>query len=200
MPSSDSTAYNDPLVYRAADAGGSSPTLDRGQKGFTMNRILFSTPYYSFEEDSHGQGLIRGGDEVVVVPLAEDRVVLLAVEPSTAFGEPTLILPGGETTAGESHPETANRELQEEIGYRAAKLDYLGEVRPWSKYLKVRTFLYLGRELSASKKEGDEAYAIHVERVRLANFTSLIAEGRLLDARVITALYLARDFLNRDNT
>ena len=110
-----------------------------------------------------------------------------------------MILPGGETEAGESIEETANRELQEEIGYRAGKLEFLGEVQPFSKYLRVRSFLYVAQELTASKLEGDEDYIIDVEKIRLDDFEALIAKGKILDARVIAGLYLARSFMERDS-
>ena len=48
--------------------------------------------------------------------------------------------------------EAANRELQEEIGYKAGRLDYLGELRPFSKYLAVRSFVYLARAPSGGHR------------------------------------------------
>ena len=163
-----------------------------------MQQVLFSTHYFSFEQDGHGVGFVRGGNEVLVVPLATYSDVMLAVEPSAAFGQPTLVLPGGETEADESLIETASRELQEEIGFKAGQIDSLGEVRPFSKYLTVRIFLYLARDLTASRLEGDEDYTIRAERVPLAGFEVLIRNGQLLDARVIAALYLARDFIAQE--
>ncbi len=56
-------------------------------------------------------------------------------------------------------------------------------------------FVYLARDLTPSRLEGDEGYDIRVERVPLAEFERLIAAGRLHDARVIAALYLARETL-----
>jgi 8-oxo-dGTP pyrophosphatase MutT (NUDIX family) len=87
----------------------------------------------------------------LVVALDAQGPVALIYEPSPAFGERVLILPGGTEEPEETHEETANRELQEEVGLRAERLDYLGEIRPWSKYLHVSSFIYLARELSESR-------------------------------------------------
>jgi hypothetical protein len=84
------------------------------------------------------------------------------------------------------------------VGLTAGRLDFLGELRPFSKYLSVRTFVYLARDLSPGQMVGDETYVIEVERVPFADFESSIASGRLLDARVIAALYLARAFLSSE--
>jgi ADP-ribose diphosphatase len=159
------------------------------------DEVLCQGKYFAIVAEAiHGE-YVRCGDEVVVVALDDDENVILTIEPSAAFGEPTLILPGGSTDPDVPFAESANAELQEEVGYKAARLDFLGEIRPFSKYLTVRTYLFLARELTSSKLVGDEAYEIGVERVPLAEFESLMAAGRLLDARVIAALYLARAFL-----
>lgn len=155
--------------------------------------------WFALERDERGESYIRPtSDEVLVVALDSSGDVLLASEPSAAFGEPVLILPGGCTEPGERHAETANRELQEELGFRAARLDPLGELWPWSKYLQVRSHVYLARDLTPSRLDGDESYEIGGERVPLAQFESLIAAGRLRDARAIAGLYLARAFLTRE--
>ena len=160
--------------------------------------VLFSTDYFSFEEDPLGEGFVRSGNEVLIVAVDGDGQVLLAIEPSPAFGEPTLILPSGETEDDEQLVETANRELQEELGLRAGRVDLLVEMRPWSKYLHVTTYVFVARDLAESHLEGDEEHDIGVERIRLAHFESLVEEGRLKDARVIAALHLARRFLREE--
>jgi 8-oxo-dGTP pyrophosphatase MutT (NUDIX family) len=103
--------------------------------------------------------------EILLVPLTDQREVILTIEPSVAFGEPTLILPGGVAEPDEAHEQTALRELQEEIGFTAARLDFLGEMRPLSKYFTLQTFIYLARELTPSKLEGDEDYSIHLQNL-----------------------------------
>ena len=162
-----------------------------------MEEILGKGNYFSIVLDADGEELVICGNEVLVVPLTAEGEVILTIEPSPAFREPTLILSGGEIEPEEPPGETANRELQEEIGYKADRLDFLGELRPFSKYLTVRSLVYLARDLIPGKLQGDEAYTIGTERVPLATFESLIDTARLLDARVIAALYMARSFLNK---
>jgi ADP-ribose diphosphatase len=158
--------------------------------------ILYQGRYHTLVADPIHCEFVRCDDETIVVALTDEGDVLLTIEPSAAFPGPTMILPGGSTSPDVPNAETANQELQEEVGLRAERLDFLGELRPFSKYLTVRTFVYLARDLVPSRLAGDEAYAIDVERVPLASFESLIASGRLMDARVIAALYLARAFLD----
>ncbi len=138
------------------------------------------------------------GSEVLVVALAEGDEVLLSREPSAAFGGQTIVLPGGEVEAGEDQKATANRELQEELGWVASQLDFLGEVRPWSKYLNDCSYIYLARGLKASRLPGDEQYDIEPVRILLNDLDTLVRNGTLLDARVVAGLFLARSFLERE--
>jgi len=159
---------------------------------------VFAGKYFSIQTDTHGTEFVRTGDEVLVVALAEPDQVLLIKEPSPAFSAPTLVLPGGSVEDNEEFSWTANRELQEEVGFRAMLLNYLGELRPFSKYLSVRSHVYLARQLTASELSRDEEYEIQVSRVSLWGFEAMIDDGRLMDARVIAALYLARAFMSRE--
>ncbi len=158
---------------------------------------VFAGKYFSIMRDDGGTEFVRAGDEVLVVALTEQGEALLIEEPAPAFGAPALVLPGGSAEEDEEFSLTANRELQEEVGFRAARLDYLCELRPFSKYLTVKSHVYLARQLAPSKLQGDEDYEIGVSRVPLGGFEAMIEGGRLLDARTIAALYLARAFVSR---
>jgi ADP-ribose diphosphatase len=159
--------------------------------------IIFQGKYFTLLADKvHGE-MVQAGDEVLIVALTGHGEVLLTSEPSAAFDETVLILPGGQVEPGEAHDLTANRELQEETGYYANRLDFLGEVRPFSKYLSVRSFVFLASQLDYRPLPGDEKYAIGLQRVPLEDIDELMAGGQLSDARAIAGLCLARYFLSK---
>ena len=162
-----------------------------------MSHVFFQDAYFTIYTDPIKQEIlwIRTHNEALIVPVTDQGEVLLTIEPSPAFQVPMLLLPGGIVEPTEKPEQAALRELQEEIGFTAARLDALGELRPWSKYLALQSLVYLARGLTPSHLEGDEDYPILVEAVPLADFERLMQAGRLLDARVIAALYLARAFL-----
>lgn len=156
-----------------------------------------SDPYFTLMADADGVGFIHCGDGVLVVPLTDDGHVLMAVERSPAFGREVLGLVGGEVEAGEPLDETANRELQEELGWRAERIDFLGELHPF-KYLSSRQFVFLARDLVPGKLEGDETYPVGTRKVALARFVDLCTAGELHDATAIAALCLAQHFLEQE--
>jgi 8-oxo-dGTP pyrophosphatase MutT (NUDIX family) len=150
-----------------------------------------SDPYVTLMAGDDGVGFVHCGDGVLVVPLTSEGDVLLAVERSAAFGRELLLLPGGSVEEGEPMEETANRELQEEIGWRALRLDYLGELTPF-KYLTSRQFVFLARDLEPHKLAGDEVYPVGTYSVALESVLDLVAQGELHDAPTIAALCLAQ--------
>lgn len=159
-------------------------------------RTVQNDPYFTLMTDADGVGFIHCGDAVAVVPLTEEGDVLLAFEYSPAFGREILTLVSGSIEPEESLAETANRELQEELGYRAGRLDFLGELHPF-KYLTTRVFVFLARQLSPSKLTGDEAHPIAERRVSPVGFLSLYKAGELHDALALTALALTQAFLTQ---
>ena len=156
----------------------------------------YKSRYFEITEDSAGDEYVICADEVLMVPLTEQGDILFIREPAPAFGrEEPLLLPGGTVEEDEALAATVNRELQEEIGYQAAHIEELATLRPWSKYLRVTSHIFLARDLSPSKLDGDEGYEILLEPRPLATLDALIQSGELRDARVIAALLLARDRL-----
>jgi ADP-ribose diphosphatase len=160
-------------------------------------RSISSDPYLVLRADEDGVGFVQCDDGVLVVPLDEDGNVLLAVERSAALNREALVLAGGMVEPDEPLELTADRELQEELGWRADELAYLGELHPF-KHLASRQFVFLARGLTPSRRPGDERYPIGVRRVSLAGFTLLCAAGELHDAPTIAALCLAQNFLGAE--
>lgn len=163
-----------------------------------MDELICGDEWLSLVQRRHGEhdtAVIKAKDETLIVPLTAEGDILLTTEPSPALNTDVMILPGGEVNDGELSLDAGNRELQEEIGFRAERLDFLTTLHPWSKYLTVASHVYLARDLVASQLTGDEDYDIGVVRVPLDGFEQLIATGQLTDARIITALYMTKRFL-----
>lgn len=160
-----------------------------------MKKFYYQDPYFQLIGDANRAHYVRSSSGAMCVPLTDSGMVIFIIEPSPAMERDILTLPGGAIDAGENRETAANRELQEEIGYRANQLDYLGEVRPWIKYLDAGVHLYLARHLMPSKLYGDELYEIRTHLVPLTDFERLMVKGELMDATVISALFMARQFL-----
>jgi len=134
---------------------------------------------------------------VVVVPVIDDDAVLVR-QWRVATGRALLEVPAGKRDVeGEEPIATANRELQEEIGYFAHRLDRLCEFYNSPGFCDEYTHLFLATELEARARSAvsHEEAAMTIERVALADVDDLIATGELVDAKSIIGLLLARQFL-----
>ena len=161
-----------------------------------MHKQLYSSPWFSILEGYEDQPYIQSPDGVMIVPVTpQGEVILINEPPAYGSGEMTLFLPAGKIEPGEDTAISANRELQEEIGLAAGRLHRLAVLHPWVKYLTATLTVYLARDLTPSRLQGDEPYEIVPEYVPLDSFEGLIASGRLTDSSVIAALFLARQML-----
>ncbi|WP_374942367.1 NUDIX hydrolase [Sphingomonas sp.] len=131
----------------------------------------------------------------VIVAIDADHVILVE-QHRIPVGGRCLELPAGlvgDDTAGESIEAAANRELEEETGYRAAQIERLGTFQ--SSPGMTSEHFELVRATGLTKVgdgggEGDEDIAIH--RVPLATLPTFVAERRAagvaVDAKMLLLL------------
>jgi 8-oxo-dGTP pyrophosphatase MutT (NUDIX family) len=140
--------------------------------------------------------VVRHPGAVSVVPLHEDGTVTLVRQYRAALDAELLELPAGKRDVdGEDPARTAERELVEEVGLRAARLDLLVEFVNSVGFSDERSLVYLGVGLEevASDRQGLEELHMTVERVHLDDVPAMIAAGELIDAKTVLGLTLTRE-------
>lgn len=102
-----------------------------------------------------------------------------------------LEIPAGKLDPGEGPRETAARELEEELGFAAGRLEQLSEFYTTPGFCAERLWVFLATELrqTASRLEADEI--IEVVRLPFARALAMIASGEIADAKTIIGLTLA---------
>jgi 8-oxo-dGTP pyrophosphatase MutT (NUDIX family) len=96
-----------------------------------MAKVLYDGRWFSVHEDAYGDMYVALDNAAMCVPITPEGNVLFIVEPIVyADGALTLYLPTGKVEPGENPADTANRELQEEAGFRAGRLEHLGTLSP----------------------------------------------------------------------
>ena len=139
--------------------------------------------------------VVRHPGAVAVVPLTDRDSVLLVRQYRGAVDRWLLEIPAGTRDVdGEAPAVTAGRELEEEVGVRAATLEQLAVVENTPGFCDERTVLFVARDLSpvAADRHGHEEEHIEVVEVPLADVDAMVARGELTDAQTVLGLLLAR--------
>ncbi|MBA3868957.1 MAG: NUDIX domain-containing protein [Anaerolineae bacterium] len=142
------------------------------------------------------EAFIHMQDAVLMIPFTADKEFLLIEEQSIAYGDTMLTLPTGGIELDETPKLAANRELEEEIGYKAGKLELIGILHPSVKYAQWRYWVYLARELVEHKAKGDEKTPITTKLTPQADINWLVDMGKIKDSTAIAALFMAQKHLN----
>jgi ADP-ribose pyrophosphatase len=132
--------------------------------------------------------VVEHGDVVAIVPVLEDGEVLLVRQYRLPTEQLMLEVPAGGVDAGEAAEDAAQRELGEECGRRAGRLERLGGfyVSPGFTNEFVHVFLATELEPSPLRPEADEQLA--VVPVSFAEALRLVGAGEIRDAKSIIGL------------
>ncbi len=135
---------------------------------------------------------------VLVVPLLDRETVLLIREYAAGMDRYELALPKGHIEEGEDPLTAGNREIQEEIGYAANRLEQIASFTIAPGYLGHTTHIVLASDLYPHRIEGDEPEPIEVVPWKIAALNELLELQDFTEARSIAALYMVRDLLLTD--
>lgn len=135
--------------------------------------------------------IVEHPSSVCIVPVDADGSVLLVRQYRKAVESFLLEAPAGKMESGEDSEETALRELQEEIGHKAGRLQALGSFFVAPGWCTQTIHAYLARDLESARLDADEDEFIEVVRTPLADISTLIADGSIRDAKSVASLLLA---------
>jgi ADP-ribose diphosphatase len=151
---------------------------------------------FSNGEERTYEKLCSGGPgAVLIVPLLDENTVLLVREYAVGLEDYHLALPKGAIDQGETLLAAANRELKEEVGYGARKLQFLKRINLSPSYMEHGINVVMAWDLYPERLEGDEPEPIEVVPYPLSDLLNLISRADVCEGRSIAALFMAREWL-----
>lgn len=129
---------------------------------------------------------------VLIVPMLDEDTVLMIREFATGVHRYELALPKGRIEVDEPLLDAANREIMEEVGYGARRLQHLTSFTVAPGYLSHETHVVLAEDLYEERHEGDEPEKIDVIPWRLDALPELLNQQECTEARSIAALFMVQ--------
>ena len=125
-----------------------------------------------------------------VLPVFSNGDVLLVEQFRYPMRQSLLELPAGKIDPGELPEETAARELEEEVGFRAGRLEKLAAFYTTPGFCTELLHLFLARDLQPGRRAGDEDEDLSVHRYSPNELDGLVRLGKIIDAKTLIGLHL----------
>lgn len=131
---------------------------------------------------------LKGG--AAVIPVMDDGRILLIQQYRNAIDGYSLEIPGGVyDEAGEDGATCALRELKEETGYVAGKLDWILSVHSLIAFSDEKVNIYVAKELCGGTRHLDEEEDIEVVILSLDEIKEKLYSGYITDGKTVAGLW-----------
>jgi ADP-ribose pyrophosphatase len=165
---------------------------------YTGRVVRLDVDTVRFPDGSTGQlELIRHPGAAAIVPCTsdppgQDPTILLIRQFRYAAGGPLWEIPAGTLDPGEEPEACARRELLEETGVTAARLERLTSIWTTPGFTNEVIHLYLATGLTTGEPSRERDEFIEVVPQPLSRVLALIRDGEIRDAKTVVAiLYMA---------
>ena len=136
--------------------------------------------------------IIEHNGGAVIAALTEDKKLVMVRQYRKPADKVMLEVPAGKIDPGEKPLEAAVRELKEETGYTAEKVEFLTQFYPSVGYSEEVLYLYLCTGLIPGETNFDENEAIDIEEVELDRLFKMAMSGEIDDAKTLIAILMVK--------
>ena len=131
---------------------------------------------------------VKAGSASVILPITENDEVIMIRETRTPIGKLVTSLPAGMIEEGEEAEKAAIRELEEETGYKAERIEFLREYYSSIGYTDEKVKIYLATNMKKTQQHLDEEEDIEVVKIPIEKMIDFLEENTIKDASTTIAL------------
>lgn len=141
--------------------------------------------------------IIEHPGAVSILPVTDDNCVILVKQYRKAVEKSLLELPAGKIELNEEPGETAKRELKEETGFSANKIEYLLEFYTSPGFTNEKVYIFLATDLNKGETEFDDGEFIETVKIQIDDLMKMIDRGEIVDSKTIIGIQLAKKILDK---
>jgi ADP-ribose pyrophosphatase len=167
------------------------PKAIGSQKVFEGRVFSVSVDTVREGELTYEREVVHHGGSAVIVPVFDDATVALVRQYRHPVVRYLLEVPAGTLAHGERPEIGAERELQEELGLIAGRMEKLSEFFVSPGFCEEKMWVYLATDLTQTKQKLDDDEVIEVVRISFSEALEMISAGEIEDAKTIIGLTLA---------
>lgn len=135
--------------------------------------------------------IVHHPGSAVIVPVFDDGTIALVRQYRHPAVRYLLEAPAGTLAPGEVPEEGAARELEEELGLVAGRLEKLSEFFVSPGFCEEKMWVYLATNLTITAQRLEDDEIIEVVRIPFSEALSMITTGEIDDAKTIIGVMLA---------
>lgn len=132
-----------------------------------------------------GRDLVRHPGAAAVVALTESGKIVLVRQYRTALDRVTVEVPAGKLDPGEDPLECAKRELREETGFSAKRINYLTTIATTPGFCDEVIHIYMATGLTFDGANPDDDEFVNVDLVPLSELIDAVLDGKIEDAKTV---------------
>lgn len=156
-----------------------------------LSNALFKVARLTFEAPDGGEivrDVVEHRGAAVILPLLDDGRIVLIRNVRRTVGKVLWELPAGTLDPGEAPEVCAAREVEEETGYRAGKIEPLTAFYASPGILDERMTAFLATDLTPGKQSLDADEEIEVFAIPQWQVRDMLKDGHIEDGKTIAIL------------
>ncbi len=139
--------------------------------------------------------VIRHPGAVCVIPITDEGEVIFVNQFRYALDRVTLEVPAGKMEKGEDPMEAALRELSEETGVTADKIEPLDALYTSPALIDEIIYMYIATGLSQGEQHLDEDEFVNAVKIPLDKAIDMVMNGKIMDAKTQLIVLKAAKYL-----
>lgn len=133
----------------------------------------------------HSRDIIKHPGAAAIIAFLDEESIILVEQFRLSLNRNLLEIPAGKLENKEDPRECALRELEEETGYKANSIEYIGKIATAPGFCDEIIYLYKAKDLVKGKKNEDEDEFTNVKVYKLNEIKEMVKSGEIIDAKTV---------------